>query len=250
MIKPRVASVLFAICLLGWGIQHFMLGDFIAGRAPAWPADVPGKLAWAYLTGLLLIVTAISIVKTRTTAVCTGLIILAWAGGRNLFVVLSTLDYGGVLTSTGKSFTIGFGALLVASLVPLRSNEKWTEPLVRHAVVLASIAVGIFFIASGIQHFLFVPFVKMLVPAWIPGNVFWTYAAGVAMIAAGIALITGIQRPLAALISSWMVFTWFLILHIPRAVGEGGNANEWTAVFEALSVAAILTIIYQQTKKK
>jgi hypothetical protein len=36
-----------------------------------------------------------------------------------------------------------------------------------------------------------------------------------------------------------MVFLWFLMLHIPRAVGNMGTGNEWIAVFEALAVSGL-----------
>lgn len=242
LFSARIANILFAVALIGWGIIHFMSGDFIAGRAPSWPEGVPGKIAWAYASGLLLIVAAFSIIlpnqKTRVakigswTVTCAGLLILAWAGARNLFIVVSNLDYGGVLTNFGKSITIGSALLLIAY-----SNKRW-------AFIFACVCIGIFFVDSGIQHFIFIDFVKTLVPRWIPGDVFWSYVAGVGLAAAGVALITGIKRKLAALIAAWMVFIWFVVLHVPRGFGETASFNEWIAIFEALGVSAVLAIIY------
>jgi hypothetical protein len=40
-----------------------------------------------------------------------------------------------------------------------------------------------------------------------------------------------------------MVFIWFLILHIPRAIASGKSANEWTAVVEALTVSGIAFVL-------
>ncbi|HZY79437.1 MAG TPA: DoxX family membrane protein [Cyclobacteriaceae bacterium] len=249
LFSTRIAAIFFAVALLGWGIIHFIIGDFAAGRAPAWPEGVPGKIAWAYISGITLIVAAVSIFTNQTSlafakryggqrlaVTCAGVMILLWAGSRNLVIVLSTLDYGGQMTNTGKSLTIGFGALAVVAAFPM-------------AVRLASIFTGLFFIASGIQHFIFIQFVKTLVPSWIPGAEFWSYLAGVALIASGIALITGIQRKLAALLSSWMVFIWFVILHVPRGFGATANTNEWIAIFEALSVSAILAVIYHTSSR-
>lgn len=47
--------IFFALALIGLGIEHFIFQDFITGRAPAWPEAVPGKLVWAYLTGIVFI---------------------------------------------------------------------------------------------------------------------------------------------------------------------------------------------------
>jgi uncharacterized membrane protein len=238
LFSARIASILFAISLTGWGIIHFMFGDFVAGRAPVWPEGVPGKMIWAYVSGVVLIVAAMSILtnqKTRLIVTCTGVMILLWAGGRNLFELLITLDYGSRLTMTGKALTIG-SALLMVGL-----NRRDTY-------IIACVCIGLFFTASGIQHFIFIEFVKTLVPRWIPGDVFWSYVAGMGLMAAGISLITGFKRQSAALVASWTVFIWFLILHLPRGFGETRNFNEWIAIFEALAVSAILAIIYWREK--
>lgn len=243
LFNNRTATIFIAIALIGWGVIHFLVGDFIAGRAPSWPEGIPGKMLWAYSSGALLIVTALLLFlpnqKTGLIVTCTGVIILAWAGGRNLWLVVSNLDYGGVLTMFGKSITIGSGLLLLAH------GKK------KPVFTFACICVGIFFIIGGVQHFIFIDFVKTLVPRWIPGDAFWSYVAGVGLAAAGIALITGIQRNLAALVSSWMVLIWVVVLHIPRGfTADSGAAaiNEWIAVFEALFVSAILAVIYWREK--
>jgi uncharacterized membrane protein len=100
-------------------------------------------------------------------------------------------------------------------------------------------------ILCGIQHFIWVEFVTSLVPAWIPGALFWTYFAGVALIAGGSGLMVPWTAPLAGTLSGLMVFIWFLILHIPRAMAaDPGNArNEWIAVFEALAVSGLAFVV-------
>jgi len=222
------------------GHHAFYDGRFHHGASTSWPEGLPGKLAWAYASGILLIVSSLSIIvpnlKTKFIVTCSGLLILAWAGARNLIWVVSHLDYGYMLTNLGKSITIGSALLLLGS-------DKQ-----RSIFIFASVCIGIFFLIGGIQHFIFIDFVKTLVPRWIPGDVFWSYVAGVGLAAAGIALITGFQRKLAALIVSYMVFTWFVILHVPRGFGETASYNEWIAIFESLAVSAILSIIYWREK--
>jgi hypothetical protein len=100
-------------------------------------------------------------------------------------------------------------------------------------------------IVFGIDHFLYRDFVAALVPSWIPGAVFWTYFAGVALIAAGAGMILRIQAQLASLMLGIMIFLWLLFLHIPRAIADPHSAkgNEWTSVFEALAFSGIAFIL-------
>ena len=42
-----MGTMLFAIALIGLGVEHFVFGEFITGRAPAWPEGVPGKAVFA-----------------------------------------------------------------------------------------------------------------------------------------------------------------------------------------------------------
>jgi uncharacterized membrane protein YphA (DoxX/SURF4 family) len=77
-----------------------------------------------------------------------------------------------------------------------------------------------------------------LVPTWIPGAVFWTYFAAVALIAGGIGIIVPRTARLAATLVGGMIFIWLLVLHIPRGFTIN-NQNEWTAVIEALAMSAI-----------
>jgi uncharacterized membrane protein YphA (DoxX/SURF4 family) len=151
-----------------------------------------------------------------------------------------------------KALTIGFGAILVAATYGSTDAEPKSslEIAVDRLAPLTKYFVGIFLLLSGVQHFLFSQFVKFLVPAWIPFPIFWAYFSGVALIAGGLGIITGFQRKRAAIFSACMIFAWVFILHIPRALGAEGNANEWTAVFEALATSVILFMVASSPPEK
>jgi uncharacterized membrane protein YphA (DoxX/SURF4 family) len=82
------------------------------------------------------------------------------------------------------------------------------------------------------------------VPAWIPpGQRFWTYFTGVALIAGGVGLLLPRTVRAAAFLSGVMVFLWVLLLHIPRAMSEANQANELAGVFEALAISGVAFLI-------
>lgn len=100
-------------------------------------------------------------------------------------------------------------------------------------------------IVFGIEHFVYTPFVDTLIPDWIPWHRFWTYFGGVALIAAGAAIILKTRARLAANLLGLMIFCWFVLLHLPRGIAStaADNGNEWTSVFEALAFSGIAFVL-------
>jgi uncharacterized membrane protein len=238
-----IGTLLVALAFMAFGVEHFVFQTFVTGRPPAWPASLPGEHVVSYISGVLFFTSGIAILTRRgwQFVFAAGLLILIWCASRNLYQMLANLDYGGVLTSTNKALTIGGCGLAMASLFSVRME-------LGKAMTLEKYFVGIFLFTAGIQHFIFAEFVQYLIPTWIPFAMFWTYFAGVALIAGGLGLIVGVKSELAATLSGIMVFIWVLALHIPRALSFN-NANEWTAVAEATLVSGMLLVIAADLKK-
>jgi uncharacterized membrane protein len=248
-----LGRLFFAISLVAFGIQQFIYGDFVVGRAPEWPSAIPGRLVWAYISGALLIAAGAAIIagkRARWAAILSGTMIFLWALLRHLPEVAAN-PHGGVLTNTGKSLALFGGAFAVAGSLPVRkaSFTGLFSGIINSEdrfIYLGRICLGIFMIISGIQHFIYADFVATLVPAWIPGHYFWTYFAGIALIAGGAGLILPQTARLAAALTGLMVFLWFVLLHIPRALAAAAgpqSRNEWTAVFEALAISGIAFVL-------
>jgi len=218
--------IFFGLALVAFGILQFVYGDFVPGRAPAWPSSIPGRLGWAYLSGAVLIAAGSAIIagrKVREAGILAGTLILCWALLRQL-PALAANPHGIILTNAGKATALAGGAFALAGFP-----------------VLGRVGLGGFMILGGIQHFNYIDFVARLVPAWIPGPVSWAYLAGVALIAGGVGMLVPRTAGRAAALSGLMIFLWVLILHLPRAVAAGAaqSRNEWTALFEALAFSGI-----------
>ena len=98
------------------------------------------------------------------------------------------------------------------------------------------IFIAISLVVFAIQHFLYANFVATLVPAWIPGRLFWAYFVGVAFVAAAIgAVVPKMTRPVGILLG--ILFLLFVVtLHIPRIAAHSRDGNEWTSGFVALAM--------------
>jgi len=90
-------------------------------------------------------------------------------------------------------------------------------------------------VVFGIQHFLYAEFIVHLVPTWVPGRLFWTYFAGVALFASGLGIIINVLSRLAAALLGLMISIWVIILHIPRVFQFPGD-TEFINVFDALCI--------------
>lgn len=240
--------------LVAFGVAHFVAGDFVAGRAPAWPAGVPGQGLWAWLTGLVLLGAGLCLLLRRwatRAALTSAALIFVWAFLRHLQPALHDQQFGGEWTKLGKALTFSGGLVGVAGSFILARLESTDADIHRawRMRAVGRLALAAFLVASGVQHFLFTPFVVTLVPAWIPNPTFWTYFAGVALIVGGIGLVLAATSRLAATLTGLMVLTWFVVLHIPRALAMH-NQNEWTAVIEALAVSGIALALVQRAVVK
>jgi len=240
------------LALAAFGVANFVVGDFVAGRAPAWPPGVPGQIGWAYLTGVVLLGAGLCIVTGRRAvraALVAAAVIGAWAFIRQIPHALLDAQFGGEWTKLGKALTFSGGLVGVAGSFMLYSPEATDDDIHRAWLMRAvgRLSLGAFLLASGVQHLLFTPFVATLVPAWIPNPIFWTYFAAAALIAGGIGLVLAVTSRLAATLVGLMVLTWFFVLHLPRGLAIN-NQNEWTAVIEALGVSGIALALVQRAR--
>jgi uncharacterized membrane protein YphA (DoxX/SURF4 family) len=251
-VLSRVGRFSTGLALIGFGVANFLVGDFVAGRAPAWPAGVPGQLVWAYLTGLVFIGAGLCLVTGRwavRAALVAAALIFVWAFLRQIHYALLDQQFGGAWTNLGKALTFSGGLVGIAASFALYSVDATDADIDRAWTMRAvgRVSLGAFLVASGVQHFLFAPFVMTLVPAWIPAPMFWTYLAGSALIAGGIGLVIAATSRLAATMVGLMVLTWLFVLHIPRGITMN-NQNEWTAALEALGVSGIALALVQRAR--
>jgi hypothetical protein len=162
----------------------------------------------------------------------------------------------GVWSNPLKELVFAGGAFAVAGIYPPGGKEGKLLQFLDKFIPFGGTFMSITMILFGIDHFLYVDFVVKLMPAWIPGAVFWTYFAGVALIGSGITIILKIKLKLSAILLGVMIFLWFILLHIPRAIADpyGMQGNELTSVFEALGFSGIAFMVaggynnWKQTK--
>lgn len=245
----RLGTVFYSVSIVAFGVLHLVFGGFVTRVIPGGVSWMPAGKLPAHAVGALLLLAGLALVlgwKRRTTALALGGFIVVAALACHLPAALVNPRWGGLWTNLGKGLALAGGAWLVASLASADAEGNGDSGGFRRSSRLGRIGqifVGAFLVLCGVQHFLYAEFVVQLMPRWIPGATFWTYFSAVALIAAGVSFVLGWLASLAGKLTGVMIFTWTLVLHLPRALADLNNANEVTAFFEALAMSGIAWLI-------
>jgi uncharacterized membrane protein YphA (DoxX/SURF4 family) len=226
---PHFGRIFFALCMVAFGVQNIFYTGFVKGLelTPEW---VPAHTFWAYLDGVLLFVGGIGIairVKARLGAVLVAAVYFASVVFLRIPRIGLTVHDIGERTVLFEPLTIGCGALFLAGMF----------------LPAARILFGISMIVFGIDHFQVLSFIATLIPAWIPGRLFWSAFTGAAFIAAGLSIVTRWQMRVASFLLGLMFFLWVLVVHAPRIAASPHNGNEWNSGLVALAICGAAWIL-------
>ena len=136
-------------------------------------------------------------------------------------------------------------ALCGAALALAGASSGRFSSLARLGSSLFALTLTVF----GIQHLLYGRFVATLIPAWIPGRLFFAYGVGLCFIATTLSILSGLMDRLAATLLGTMFLTWVVILHLPRVLASQKNGNEWTSAIVALAMAGGSWIVAGAVRK-
>ena len=92
--------------------------------------------------------------------------------------------------------------------------------LSRIGTIFYALVIGFF----GINHFIYGTGMQKMVPAFLPGGVFWVYLTGACLLLAAIALLIDKQVRMAALLLALFLLLIVLTVHLP-AVASAPDAD-------------------------
>jgi uncharacterized membrane protein YphA (DoxX/SURF4 family) len=269
----------FAIAIAGFGVNYIIYGQFRTGLPPV-PPWIPGGAVLSYVVGAALVVAAVSIAangKVRSSSavvpfavganlIAAGLSVAAKAKARlsatllgALFVFCAVCLHGtharAILLSgderTGafEALSIGAAAWVLAATVP-GAGGAVSDEVAGKLATAGRYLFAISMIIFGVQHFMLAEFIASLIPGWMPARLFLAYFTGVAFIAAGLAIATGVLARLGSALLGVMFLLWVLLLHGPRVAAALRNDDEWASLFVALAISGGGFIIAQGAQKK
>ena len=226
-------AILYALGAILLGAVGIWFHDFAMQWQPV-PKGLPGYTPLVYVSAALLIAGGAAILsggkRERLGALVLAAFFGLWVVALHLPNALAGYRHIGAWNGPAEwTFaTMGGVALFASGAGTLRGT------LVRISRILAGASCIVF----GLAHFNYIDFTASMVPAWIPPNqTFWAWATGAGHLAAGLALVTGIQTRLAATLEAAMMASFVVLLHIPLVVAAPGQHANWIM----LAVASTFT---------
>jgi uncharacterized membrane protein len=207
-------------------------GDFAFQGEPV-PADVPARATLAMVVGALEVAAAVLLIPARLRAA--GAWLAAWllVGWTLLHVPAvvrkpaSIADWLGV----AESAAMASAALMLAA--------SWSGVAAAGAIRRGATAVfGPSALVFGLSHFAYADFTASMIPAWLPQRVALAWFTGAAHALAGLAILTGIRRTLAAALEGVMMACFVALVHLPRVLAQPDSRFEWTMLFVAVTLSA------------
>jgi uncharacterized membrane protein len=210
--------IVLALVCLAWG-------DFDFGQSV--PKDFPARIALAYAAAVFMLVAGAAVEWRRTVSwgaaaltIYFGLIVVILMDAR---VVVAHYSEYVIYSSVAAQVAVAAGALIIYA-----GNVDDPATAARLTRV-GQLTFGICAVLFGGAHFFYMNLTAPLVPKWLPpSQEFWGYATGIAHIAAGVALLTGLQARHAAILLTIMYASFTPLVHVPMVVANPSNHFIWS----------------------
>ena len=220
-----VGVMALAIVCLAWG-------NFDPGQPV--PKGFPDRTALAYAAAAFMLVAGAAIEWRRTAAwgaAALGayytLIVVILMNGP---VVLAHYAEFGSYSGTAEQLAIAAAALIIYA-----ASANIDAVLAARLTRLGQLAFGVCALLFGGAHFFYMSLTVPLVPKWLPPTqVFWAYATGFGHLAAGVAILTGVQARLAAILLTAMFASFTPLVHVPILLAD---PSRWNWSENALNLA-------------
>jgi hypothetical protein len=255
--EVKVSVYVLGVAAIATGVVDLIWGTFESAHEPiqAWGDNLTGRGGFADAVAVVLIVGGALIVAggilrmqraTRIGAVLLGIaylvFVIFWAPRIYWTIVIPGVGWRGTIGAIGG---IGQQAIVIAAAAIVYAGTTPGSPLASRITRIAPWVFGISTIFFGLAHFTAVGATAIMVPNWIPPNAnFWVMFTGLAFVAAGIGITSGIVDVLAARLLTLM-FLVFAVVVLPRYIFQyphseiawGGNAYNLAAVGAAWVLA-------------
>jgi uncharacterized membrane protein len=238
----------YGLGIVALSVIGFVWGDFVSGQpVPKW---FPERTALAYAAALFMLVAGAGMEWRKTVrwaaaalAAYYGLVVLLLMNGRVIFANYAVF---GAYSGAAEPLAIAAGSLIVYA-----ASADMDAGLAARLTRLAQLAFGVCAVLFGVAHFVYMNYTAPLVPKWLPpSGEFWGYATGVFHIAAGVAILTGVQARLAAILAAVMYASFLPLVFVPVLMTETTSAFRWTEAATTIVLTGVAWIVADSLKRR
>ena len=231
----------YGLGVMAMGLVCLAWGSFDPGQ-PA-PKDLPDRTVLAYVAAAFMFLAGAAVERRRTAA---------WGGGAlaaYFALVVVLLMNGRLLPTHYTEYGLYSGAaeqlaIAAGGLIVYAANAGIDPPLAARLTRIGRLAFGVCAVLFGGAHFIYMNLTAPLVPSWLPPTqVFWGYATGIAHTAAGVALLTGVQARLAAILLTVMYASFTPLVHIPLLLAHPSSFESWTENALNLALTGVAWVV-------
>jgi len=215
----------YGLGVIALALVSLAVGNFDPGQPV--PKDFPARTLLAYAAGVFMLVAGAAIEWRRTVAWAAAALSAYYS-----FVVVILMDGRTVLRHAAEfiaySNTAGQLSIAAGGLIVFAASARIDAVLAARLTRLGQAVFGVCALLFGGAHFFYMNLTAPLVPKWLPpSQEFWGYATGVAHIAAGVAILTGVQARLAAILLTVMFASFTPLVHLPMLLADPTNHGVW-----------------------
>jgi hypothetical protein len=244
-----MGQILFGIVVVAFGVENLVCAH-LGLKLPGVPW-VPVNPFFAYISGAAFITAGMSIaanLHSRLMATLLGYLFLGFVLFRALPLVVAHPADWSVYGVLFEAVALGASAWTLVQVLP-RASSRW-ESVLGKVAVSGPYLFAVSLIVFGSIHFLIARFIASLIPAWIPGSLFWTYLTGTALVASGISIAIQKLDQWAGFLLGVMFLLWVLLLHSQRVSADPHNADEWSSAFIALGMCGGSWIVASHARRR
>lgn len=243
--EARLGRLMVAIAWVALGIESLVYGTPIL-RLETWDKTWPGYMAVGYATGVIVILAGIGLMwaeRAKLSASILAIITFLWTVGLHLPRLLPTIFHPEHWEGFAECFAVFGASWVLVSIMPPRLITNLWDRILDNGIPIGRIFFGIALLIFGAMHFVYLDFTTGFIPAWFPHRELLAEATGIAHIAAGLAILTGVLAQLGATLAGIMYLSWVFVLHMPRVVTMAKDPVEWNGIFVALMLSGAAFIV-------
>jgi uncharacterized membrane protein YphA (DoxX/SURF4 family) len=240
-----IGTRVYGLGAIALGAVGLVFPTFAVGQEL--PPNIPFHDVLIYASAAILILGGLALNLPRLAAAGAGVLagyLTFWAVVLNgPHLVAHPLEFVSY-ESIGEIVALAAGGVVAYGLA---SGGQRSATLARGGRLVFGLCLLIF----GGAHFAYARYTATFVPAWLPpSQMFWTYATGVAQIAAGLAVLSGIQARLATVLLTVMYAIFGLLVHVPHLLAEPHKAGHWAEFCVNLALMGAAWVVADSIGRK